>query len=156
MRPKIRISAVLAMPLERAWARVRDFNGLPAWHPAVIESAIERGEPPDRVGCVRSYKRRDGLALREQLLVLDDLATGVTYRLLDASIPVRDYIATLRLAPITESGDTFAEWLAWYDCAAADERSLREAIEGVFRAGLDSLNSSRQPLAHQVTHKEPT
>jgi len=140
MIPKIYISAVLEMPFERAWARVRDFNGLPGWHPAVIESVIESRQAPDQVGCVRNYKRRDGLQLREQLLALDDLAHSISYSLLDPPIPVRNYIATLRLSRITELDRTFAEWLAWYDCAASDEPSLCEAINGVFRSGLESLN----------------
>ncbi|HEX3759471.1 MAG TPA: SRPBCC family protein [Kofleriaceae bacterium] len=142
MIPKNTISAVLDMPLEKGWLRVRDFNGLPGWHPAVIESTIERGEPHDRIGCVRSYRRRDGLALREQLLALDDVAHSMTYRLLDQPIPVKNYVATLRLTRITESDRTFAEWQAWYDCAASDEATLREAIDGVFRAGLEFLNAS--------------
>lgn len=139
MVPKICISAVLELSLERAWARVRDFNGLPGWHPAVVESVIESSQAPDQVGCVRNYRRRDGLQLREQLLALDDRAHSMTYSLLDPPIPVRNYVATLRLARITELDCTFAEWLAWYDCAAGDEPSLREAINGVFRSGLESL-----------------
>lgn len=140
MVPKIYISALLEMPIERAWARVRDFNGLPGWHPAVIASTIERGEAHDQVGCVRNYKRRDGLILRERLLALDDLDHTLTYSLLDAPIPASNYVAKLRLARITGSDRTFAEWLAWYDCAADDEQSLRDAISAVFRSGLDSLN----------------
>lgn len=140
MVPKNSISAVLDMPLERAWMQIRNFNGLPGWHPAVIESLIERGDPHDRIGCVRNYKRRDGLALREQLLALDDFAHSMTYSLLDAPIPVKNYVATLRLTRISESDGTFAEWQAWYDCAASDEPSLRDAIDAVFRAGLESLN----------------
>jgi hypothetical protein len=146
MVPKNSISTVLDMSLERAWMRIRDFNGLPGWHPAVIESTIERGEQHDRIGCVRSYRRRDGLALREQLLALDDVAHGMTYRLLDPPIPVRNYVAKLQLARITESDRTFAQWQAWYDCAAGDEATLREAIDGVFRAGLEFLNASALPV----------
>lgn len=140
MIPKISISAVLDMPVERAWARVRNFNGLPGWHPLVKQSAIERGEAHDRIGCIRNYQRHDGLTLREQLLALDDMNHSMTYSLLDPPFAVRNYIATLRLAPITESSRTFIEWLAWYDCAASDEQSFREAINGVFRAGLETLN----------------
>jgi len=32
------------------WARVRDFNGLPNWHPAIADSRIEGGEPADKIG----------------------------------------------------------------------------------------------------------
>ena len=26
-------SSVIAAPADRVWARIRDFNGLPGWHP---------------------------------------------------------------------------------------------------------------------------
>ncbi len=40
MIAKVRTSAVIQAPPEPVWAIVRDFNGLPGWHPAVAESMI--------------------------------------------------------------------------------------------------------------------
>ena len=37
---------------DRVWARVRDFNGLPNWRPAIAESQIERAQASDKIGCV--------------------------------------------------------------------------------------------------------
>jgi hypothetical protein len=139
MIPKVRTGAVIQAPPEAVWAIVRDFNGLPGWHPAVVESVIEDGSGGAQVGCVRRYGRKDGSLIRERLVALDDLELSQTYMLLDAPLLVRNYVATLRLRPVTESGWTFAEWLAWYDCAPADEARLREAIHEVFRSGLDTL-----------------
>jgi hypothetical protein len=143
MESKVNVSSILDMSLDQAWACVRDFNGLAGWHPLVIESAIERGEPADRVGCVRRYKRRDGIELREQLVALDDLAHVVTYGLLDPPFAVRNYVASLRLSQVTQAARCHVEWRAWYDCAASDERTLRDAVHEVFRTGIDSLNRLR-------------
>ena len=48
-------SSVIDAPIDQVWARIRDFNGLSNWHPAVARSEIESNEPSDRVGCVRVF-----------------------------------------------------------------------------------------------------
>ncbi|MFY8156784.1 MAG: SRPBCC family protein, partial [Rhabdaerophilum sp.] len=35
---RVYASSVINAPASRVWARVRDFNGLPNWHPAIAES----------------------------------------------------------------------------------------------------------------------
>ena len=37
---KVYTSSVVNAPAAKVWARVRDFNGLPSWHPAIGESRI--------------------------------------------------------------------------------------------------------------------
>ena len=38
---KVYASSVIDAPADSVWARIRDFNGLPAWTPFVAESRIE-------------------------------------------------------------------------------------------------------------------
>ena len=38
--PRVYVSTVVNARSDRVWARVRDFNGLPNWHPAIAESRI--------------------------------------------------------------------------------------------------------------------
>ena len=52
---RVYTSSVINASAARVWARVRDFNGLSNWHPAIAESRIENGEPADKVGCVRNF-----------------------------------------------------------------------------------------------------
>ncbi len=40
---KAHASSVINAPIEKVWARIRDFNGLPNWHPAIARSEIEGG-----------------------------------------------------------------------------------------------------------------
>jgi hypothetical protein len=53
---RVYVSTVVNARNDRVWARVRDFNGLPNWHPAIAESRIEGGEPADKIGCVRDFR----------------------------------------------------------------------------------------------------
>src|ERR1700740_817577 len=93
---RVRQSAVIDAPIERVWAVLRDFNSHSAWHPAVGPSAIERGEAPDQVVCVRDFTLKDGHHIREQLLALSDRDHVSTYCILDATLPMRNYLASLQ------------------------------------------------------------
>jgi len=137
---RVCVSSVIDAPIGDVWARIRDFNGLPDWHPAIAASRIEGGEPNDRVGCVRNFSLKSGGSIREQLLALDDIEHACTYSILESPMPVENYVATLRLLPVTDGNRTFAEWTARFDCPPDQEKGLIQSIgQGVFQGGLDAL-----------------
>jgi Polyketide cyclase / dehydrase and lipid transport len=137
---RVYTSSVINASAARVWARVRDFNALSNWHPAIAESRIENGEPADKVGCIRNFSLRNGDRLREQLLGLSDFDMFCTYSILDSPMPLTNYVATLRLTPITDQDRTFIEWSADFDCAPDKEGELLSNIGGgVFQGGFDAL-----------------
>ena len=122
----------------RVWARVRDFNGLPNWHPAIAEGQIEGGEPADKIGCVRDFRLRNGDRIREKLLGLSDYDMFCTYSILKSPDGVPNYVATLRLTAVTNGEKTFLEWSAEFDCAPERETELINTIgAGVFQGGFN-------------------
>ena len=137
---RVYISSVIGAPADRIWQTVRDFNALPDWVPAVRESRIEGGQPSDQVGCVRAFRLEDGGFLRERLLALSDYDYSVTYSILESPMGVENYIATLKLVPVTDGSRTFAEWTAEFDCDPAAEAELVANIGNtVFQAAFDAL-----------------
>ena len=137
---KIFISSLIEAPIEDVWARIRDFNALPDWHPAVADSSIENGEPSDKVGCIRNFNLVDGGNIRERLLTLSDAEHLCTYSILESPMAVEDYVATLRLLQITDGKRTYAEWTAEFNCPPEEEEGLVDLIgDGVFQGGFDSL-----------------
>ncbi|MBV8185699.1 MAG: SRPBCC family protein [Alphaproteobacteria bacterium] len=139
---KVYTSSVIDASADAVWAHIRDFNGLPKWHPAIAESRIEQSWPADRVGCIRNFRLRDGGLIREQLLTLSDYDYQCSYSILESPMGVDNYIATLKLTPITDGNRTFAEWSAEFDTPAGQERRLADQIgQGVFQAGFDALKS---------------
>jgi hypothetical protein len=137
---RVYVSSVLDAPVARVWERVRDFNALPRWHPAIRDSRIENGEPSDRVGCVRDFHLQNGDRIREKLLGLSDYDYFCTYSILESPMPLTGYLATLRLTPITDGDRTFAEWTAEFECAPEEEEGLVSGIGGnVFQAGFNAL-----------------
>ena len=137
---RVYTSSVIGAPSAEVWSRVRDFNALPRWHPAIRESRIEDGLPSDKVGCIRDFRLQNGDRIREQLLGLSDYDLFCTYSILESPMPLTDYIATLRLTPITDGDRTFAEWTAEFECAADVAEELVSNIgQNVFQGGFDAL-----------------
>jgi hypothetical protein len=142
MHVQLRTTAVIDAPVARVWAAVRDFNGLPGWHPVIARSEIEGGKPADQVGCIRKMHTHDGGLIREQLLALDDLRHSFTYNILESGMGVRSYIACATLHPLTQGDRTFAEWTAEFDCDDDRADELRNFVgQDVFAGGFAALNA---------------
>ena len=104
------------------WEVLRDFNGHDRWHPAVATSMIERGRRPTRSAASAASRSQDGSELREQLLTLSDLEQTFSYCLLDTPIPLFNYVAHVRLLPVTDGDRTF-----WTGTAASRRRPAKSA-----------------------------
>ena len=137
---RVYVSSIIDAPAEQVWSVVRDFNGLPHWTPFVAHSSIEGNQPSDQLGCVRNFELRDGGTIREQLLSLSDYDYTCVYSILESPMGVDNYVATLKLTPVTDGDRCFAEWTAEFDCDPGREDALREQIgKGVFLAAFQSL-----------------
>jgi len=138
--PRVYASSVIDAPAAKVWEKVRDFNALPRWHPRIRESRIENGEPSDKIGCVRDFRLQNGDRLREKLLGLSDYDMFCTYSILESPMPLTDYMATLRLTPVSDGNRTFIEWTAEFECAPDVAAELVDGIgSNVFQAGFDAL-----------------
>jgi uncharacterized protein YndB with AHSA1/START domain len=142
-------SIILKAPVETVWGLIRDFNGLPSWAPGIVRSKIEDGLDADVVGCVRSFHLADGGHVRERLLTLDDAHHTFTYNFEKPAFPVKNYIATVRLYPVTQTDQTFAEWEATFDEAPADagkyERIVSRQVFAANFANLARIIAARRP-----------
>jgi NADPH:quinone reductase len=137
---KVSRSTVIDAPIDSVWAIVRDFNSHANWHPAIARSVIENGEASDQVGCVRAFSLKDGNRLREQLITLSDEDCISTYCILDSTIPLKRYVATLRLKPVTDGNRTYCHWQSTFDTPPGQERALADAVgNGVYDAGFAAL-----------------
>jgi len=135
-------STIMEAPVERVWEVLRDFNGHDEWHPAVADSAIDRGQPSDKVGCVRRFHLSDGSELREQLLTLSDADMAFSYCLLETPIPLLNYVAHVRLAPVTDGDMTFWLWESRFDTPEGREAELGQMVaENIYQGGFDAIRS---------------
>lgn len=133
-------SAIIDAPIERVWAVLRDFNSHDRWHDVVAESRIEGGESSAQVGCVRSFSLADGNRIREQLLSLDDRAHVSRYCIVEATIPLERYVATVTLKRVTDGDRTFWHWHSTFATPPGRERELAAMVaQGVYEAGFANL-----------------
>ncbi len=130
---RVYVSAVMDIPIAEAWGVLRDFNALPVYHPFFAKSEIEGGRPSDQIGCVRDFYTHEGGRIREELLTLSDRDYTCCYRILEASLPVQNYVAEMRLIPITEGNKTFGDWWAEYDVADKDAAQVFQTVSDTFR-----------------------
>jgi hypothetical protein len=141
--PKAYASTVIDAPADEVWARVRDFNGLSTWISGfVVKSEIEGGLAGDQVGAIRSFELGDGTHIREQMLTHSDADRTYTYDFQKTPFDVDNYVATLRVTPVTDGGKSFVEWFTTFDCNR-DEQEKYSAIftDEVFQGGFDSLKA---------------
>jgi NADPH2:quinone reductase len=133
-------STVIDAPIGRVWAVLRDFNSHDQWHDVVAESRIEGDERGDQVGCVRSFALKDGSRIREQLLALSDSEYKSTYCIVEATVPLQRYVATVTLKPVTDGDRTFWHWESTFATPPGQERELRERVaRDVYEAGFANL-----------------
>ncbi|MDX3924220.1 MAG: SRPBCC family protein [Shinella sp.] len=138
--PTVTVSSVIPAPVEKVWERIRDFNGLPSWHPRMVRSEIEDGLPSDRIGCVRKFELVSGATLREKLLAFSDENHSVTYSILETPQPISNHEATLTLRRVTDGDQTFAEWTATFDAPAEEADKVAAGMgANVFQGGFNAL-----------------
>ena len=154
-RVDIRRSTVIDASVDEVWSALRDFNGHMAWHPAVASSAIENGQASDQVGCVRNFRLKDGSHIREQLLFLSDAKRSFSYCILEAPAPLLNYVASVRLRPVTIDDACLWEWRASFEPPSAERERLERFVrEEIIEAGFAGLRGalrggSREAIANR-------
>ena len=138
--PRVVRSTIIDAPVDRLWSILRDFNGHDRYHPIVAESSIERGYSSDKVGCIRRFTLKAGGELREQLISLSDLEMSMSYCLLDTPIPLFNYVAHVRLLPVTDGNRSFWQWESRFTTPAGREAELAAIVgNDVYVAGMEAV-----------------
>ncbi|MDO9314702.1 MAG: SRPBCC family protein [Burkholderiaceae bacterium] len=145
-RQKVTEKITINAPAEAVWARVKNFDALKDWHPAVAESPATAGNTE---GSVRSLKLKGGGALEETLESFDEAKMKFSYRAKDGgALPVTNYTSTLQVTS-AGAGQSTVEWRGAFYRAYPnndpppdqnDEAALK-AVTGVYKSGLDNLKT---------------
>ncbi len=139
-------STVIDAPIADVWNVIRDFNDHDRWHPAVSISRIENALSADQVGNVRNFQLTGGERVREQLLTLSDHNHSFRYRIVDADVPLLNYVAEVSLRPVTDKDRTFWLWESRFDTPPGLEQEMGQLVaEGVYEAGFEAVRSLVEP-----------
>ena len=142
-RQKVVESVKIAAPAAAVWARIKNFDGLKDWHPAVEASPADKGEAE---GSERKVALKGGGALVETLERYDAAQMRYSYRMKDGgALPVSNYTSTLT---VTGEGNTSTvEWRGAFYRAypnndpppEKNDEAAVKAVTGVYQSGLANL-----------------
>lgn len=117
------------------WAKVGGWCAISDWHPAVAKCE----ESKDGADEFRTLTLKDGGVIKEKLVSKTD--KSYKYQIVEGPLPVKNYEAQFSLTPDDDDEDEVnLVWAATYDAAdGKDAKEARKVIDGIFKAGMDSL-----------------
>ena len=133
-------STVVNGSVESVWEMINDFHEV-SWGDKVITKVDIIGDLP---GNEAGAKRILNDAFHETLLSVDMSNFTFSYSIDDGPGPVSklavsDYVGKVSLYPITDSGNTFVEWVSTYD--SDSESSVADFCNPIYAGLLSSLES---------------
>jgi hypothetical protein len=133
-------TAIIDAPPDMAWDAIRDFTRIAEWHQAVTKVEDVHNGPGDRVGCVRRMEVDGGVIMTERLVALSDRERCYSYELIDSPVPVRNFVGTVGVLPITRTGQSLVSWTATFDAIEGDGSDIAEVVrQTVIRPGFEGL-----------------
>lgn len=128
----VQVQGEIGASADAVWAVVGDFGGLVT---TLGGSAEVEG---DGIGQLRTIKFGSHVVV-ERLEELDPDARSITYVILQRGpLPVRDYRATMELAPAGDSACTLT-WFSDFEPEGASEDDAIKAVRGVYDGGIAGL-----------------
>ena len=139
---KVFASVVINTDASSVWAVMRDFIGLTAWSNVVTEARISNGKASDQVGAIRELTIGDGSVFVETLVSHSDHERSLSYDIVDGPLPVSDYIATMRVHPVTDGDLSFVSWSAEFDTSDDNVEAMRDVVGSqICASGLAALKA---------------
>jgi carbon monoxide dehydrogenase subunit G len=143
-RQKVTETIAIDAPAAAVWAKLRNFDAIKDWHPAVASSPATDG---NNEGSVRTIELKGGGTIVEALEGHDDAKMRYSYRIKSAGpLPVTNYASTITVKPDGDKKCT-VEWRgAFYrgypnndPPPEQNDEAAVKAITGVYTSGLAQL-----------------
>jgi hypothetical protein len=133
-------SAVLAASVEKVWRVLGDFGGWHTFIPRISATELEGGQGRGPVGAVRVLSLKPDGTARERLVRYDEASRALAYGF-DGPIPfpVRSYLGTVQVWPVTQGGGSFIFWSGEFDCDAEVLDKVSEIFERTYTTFLGNL-----------------
>lgn len=134
-------TASIDAPADAVWAKVKDFDKLNTWHPAVAKDEIVEGKA-NEVGAVRLLTLGDGGTVKEKLTAFDEAGKTFGYTIVESVLPVADYNSKLVVAADGDKKSTVTWSGSFKHAEKADDKTATDTITSVYSTGLDNLKKS--------------
>ena len=133
-------STVVDASIDEVWEMIKDFHQL-SWGDKVITKVDIVGEVS---GTEVGAKRILNEVFHETLLSVDNKNFSFTYSIDDGPGPVSkdsvsNYVGKVSLYPVTDSGETFVEWISTYE--SDSDSAVGDFCNPIYAVLLSSLKS---------------
>jgi len=131
----VKIEAELAASPAAVWEIVRDFGDVVRWSPGITSCELDGAG----VGAVRTIKLGD-IVIRERLEAFDDVGRSFSYSIVEAPLPLQNYLATFAVAAAADGSKiTWSSTFAHEGIPAADAQAM---VEGIYRSGIKGIEKA--------------
>ena len=127
---------VVERPAATVWKLVGSFNSLDVWLPPVRGSLFTGNAT--QPGAIRMLDLGNNASVTEKLLSYSGSEHRYSYAFLSSPLPVKNYVAAIELSAAGE-GKTRVKWSSTFDADGAPDDKAKEAILGIYDAGLTKL-----------------
>jgi len=132
---KVSMKTSLNTSAEEVWKAIRDFNGLPKFVSAIIDSKTEGSG----VGAVRTLTLQDGgPPIVERLESQDDQTRSLSYSIVKSPLPLDSYLASVEVRDLGENRCEVI-WSSSFEPKGATEEEAKKIVEGVYSAAFEGL-----------------
>lgn len=116
------------------WEKIGGWCAISEWHPAISECSASKDGDTE----YRTLTLKDGGTIKEKLI--EKGTTSYKYEIVESPLPVKNYTAMFSVAPDDDDLDEInVLWSATYDANGKDDKEARKTIDGIFKAGMDSI-----------------
>jgi hypothetical protein len=133
------VSEKVSMPVaaDKVWQTLRDFGGMNKWAPGIANLSLQGAG----VGALRTMTFQDGSRVVERLESLNDTSRSLSYTILESTLPVEGYVASLTVRDLGASGCE-VEWFSTFGAKGAAEEDVSRMLALGYRRSLSGLQKS--------------
>ncbi len=129
----VTVSTVIDAPVEAVWGLLDDYAHWHHWIDRLDSMVMDDGLDQAPVGSTRIVGLGGGRSVRERLVAKDSEQRRLSYAFDGPTpYPVRRYVGTVQVQPVTTSGHTFVTWSGDFDADAADEAKTAALFRKVY------------------------
>ena len=134
---QISVKVNIPASADKVWQAVRDFGGMDRWAPGIASLTLQG----TGVGAVRTLAFQNGSRVVERLESLDEAARTLTYTILESTLPVEGYVASLTVRDLGPAGSE-VEWYSTFGAKGATEQDVTRMLALGYRKALSNLQKS--------------
>ncbi len=131
---QVTVKVNVPVAADQVWQTLRDFGGMDKWAFGVASLSL-RGMG---LGAVRTITFNDGAEVVERLESLDDAGRRLSYTILESTLPVEGYVASLMVRDLGPAGSE-VEWFSTFGAKGATEEEVSRLLQAAYRKSLASL-----------------